>query len=409
MRKSLILLVAMAGSLALTFFLSRHQDSDPTVWITVGIMMLVIYIPFGIPPVGSYIYDRPRTIFWVGFSLIAGGLAAMFGLFFTSAYFGIPSSVTGTDSISVAIMWVMMAGIVLTILPRSIAALKRAEKTEVAPKLSLPAHNEFNGVREAWIAVLTVLRNWAPFARLVGPWIVLLWAAPFVGLHIAAYSNGLAPSVFAMPVGKLDAATELFGERLPLLLASAFALPMALVGWHRYILSDTIPTFGSGAPFGIAIRYLWRLWMISVLFSVLPRLVASNAPDLAGLFGISDKLFVEEFLFWGVLFGIVYMGSSFALVLPAVAVGNRDFLGTDSIRIAKLLGNSFRVGFVLSFLPFALAWWGAVELLDRFGIIGFSLANHSLWLVPTALIFLAFASCATYLSRIYAARLAADH
>jgi hypothetical protein len=66
---------------------------------------------------------------------------------------------------------------------------------------------------------------------------------------------------------------------------------------------------------------------------------------------------------------------------------------------------------VLSLLPFGLAWWGGVELLEHLGMTGprLSLAGYSLWLVPTAMMFLALASCATYLSRIYAARLEEGH
>ena len=400
----------MLGSLALTLFLFRHQNSDPSTRITVGVMMLVIYLPFGVPAVGKFIADRPRTVLWIGVAMIPGGLAAMLGLFFTSAYYGFPRSVTGTDPISMVTMWIMMAGIALTILPRSMAALKRTEKAGAARKIDQPSRKEFSGIDEAWSALQTVVRDWAPFARLAGPWIILLWAVPFIGLHIAAFNSGTALSLLDPPIGKVDTATELLAERLPTIVVSAFAFPIALVNWHRYILSGTLPRIGLSAPLGVTARYLWRLWMIVLLFSILIRLAASNAPDVARLLGTPDKLLVAEILFWGVLCVEVFLGSSFALVLPAVAMGNRNFLGTDSLRVSKPLGNSFRMGFVFSLLPFVLAWWAIAELLDRFAITGprLSLASYSLWLMPTAAMFLALTSCATYLSRIYAARLTAE-
>lgn len=372
--------------------------------------MLIIYIPFAFPAIGTFIFDRPRSVFWAGVALITGGFAAMMAVSFTSAYFNFPVGITGTDPISIATMWIMMAGIALTVLPRSMAALKRTEKAATTPKPAEQVKNIFSGKDEAWVAIRAVTHNWAPFARIFGPWIALLWIAPFVGLHIAAYSNGMASSLFAVPIGKMDVVTELLAERLPLLAVSIFAFPIALVGWHRYLLTSNLPAIGLGVPMGATARYLWRLWMILFLFSILVRLVASNAPDVARLLGTSNTFLVGELLFWGVLGVEVYVGCSFALVLPAVAIENRNFVGTDSVRVSKPLGNSFRVGFVLSLLPFALACLATVQLFQHLEIAGpqLSLAGYSLWLVPTALMFLALASCATYLSRVYAAQIAAD-
>lgn len=397
----------MAAALALTIFLSRHQGADPSTWILVGVVMLIICIPFAVPAVGDFVSDRPRTIFYAGILLIAGGFVGILGIAFAASHFGFTTDATGTDAISSAVVGIALAGSSLMILPRSIGALKRTDQVAPATKQSQPAKG-FSGPDEAWTAIGTVASNWTSFARLFGPWIVLLWLAPFAGLHIVAYSSGLAPNLIAAPVGKMDIAIEILAEGLPLLAASIFAFPIALVGWHRYLRSGVIPTFGLRVPTGDVLRYLWRLWMILLLYSVLARLVASNAPDVAGVLGTSNTLLVAELLFWGAFCLGVYAGSSFALVLPAIADGNRSFTGTDAVRISKPLGHSFRAGFVLSFLPFALAYFGAVELLNRLGISGprLSLASYSLWLVPSALLFLALASCATYLSRVYAAQVA---
>lgn len=407
MGKSLKLLAVMVGSLAFTAFLFRHQDSDPIAWVTVGVVMLIIFIPFAVPSIGTFIAQRPHTVFWVGVAMIVAGFVAMLGVFFVAANFRFPSGVTGTDPISTAMIWIIMAGIALTILPRSMASSRRSQKAAAEPKTNQTAKKEFGGIDEAWSAIRTVVHDWRPFARLVGPWVFVLWAAPFVGLHIFAFSNGATLSLFNAPIGKIDPATKLASEGLPLIAASAFAFPIALVNWHRYILAGSIPKIGLSAPLAVTVRYLWRLWTIVLLFSILVRLVASNAPDVAEIIGSPDKQLVAGVLFWSAFCFEVYLGSSFALVLPAAAMGNRDFLGMDSLRMSKPLGSSFRMGFALSLLPFVLACWFVAGLLDRFAVIGPSstLAGYSLWLMPTALMFLALVSCATYLSRIYAARL----
>jgi len=372
-------------------------------------MMLVVYIPFGVPAVGAFILDRPRSVFWVGIATVVASIAAMFGLIFLAAYFSSSGTiVTGSDPISAALILTMMAGIFLTIIPRSLAAFERTKKSAAAPKPELLLQRSFDGTREAWTAILTVVRNLAPFAQLVGPWIVLLWAVPFIGLRIAAIVHGGALSLAALPAGTIDTATEQLGEHFPARLTSAFAYPIALVGWHRFIHDGTIRTFGFGASIGILARYLWRLWMIVALIGILIALVLLNAPDVARLLGASNRVLVTTLLFWGVLCGGTYVGSSFALVLPAVAAGNRDFLGTDSLRIAKPLGNSFRIGFMASLLPSGLAWYFSADLLDGISPQS-SLASYSLKLVPTALLFLALVSCATYLSRVYIAHQSPEH
>src|SRR4051812_26592923 len=107
----------MLASFAVTMFLFRHQNSDMSSWAAVLLMMFLIYIPFGVPAVGTFIHDRPRAIFWTGIAMIIGGLAAFFVIITLSAFYGFPRGVTGTDPISMVTMWIMMAGIVLAILP----------------------------------------------------------------------------------------------------------------------------------------------------------------------------------------------------------------------------------------------------------------------------------------------------
>jgi len=404
MTKSVKLLAVMLGSLAVTMFLFRHDNSDPTVWSSVVFVALLIYLPFGIPAVRAFIVARPRTVFRTGVGLAVGGFVGIFVLAFTSAFYHVPTKAGASDPISMVVLWAMMGGIALAILPRSMAALKRTETSDGVPQHTQEVHNSYDGVREGWAAIALVVRNWVPFVRLVGPWIVLLWAVPLVGLHIAAILTGTAHGFLDAPVGKVSAATALFAERLPYTLASALAFPIALVAWHRYIITGETRSF---APLCVTARYLWRLWALGLMFSLLARLVATNSPDLAHFLGTTDKRLVSELLYWSLLALGAYRGSAFALVFAAVAMGNRDFTATDSARLTKPLGSSFALGFVFSLLPFGALWWVGIEVVRRDGIMGPSspVSEYALWLLPVAAMFIALASCATYLSRNYVALL----
>ncbi|HEX4158844.1 MAG TPA: hypothetical protein VHY79_10235, partial [Rhizomicrobium sp.] len=202
-------------------------------------------------------------------------------------------------------------------------------------------------------------------------------------------------------VAKVSTATALFAERLPYTVASAIALPIALVAWHRYIITGEARGF---VPYGVTARYLWRLWMLGLILSLVAKLISANAPDLSNFLGTADKQLVTEILYWALLAIGSYRGSSFAFIFPAVAMGERDFTASDSLRLTKPLGSSFGLGFVLSLLPFGTLWWVSVVLFRRAGITGPGSPLYALWLLPLTAMFLALAGCATYLSRAYATR-----
>lgn len=404
MTKSVKLLAVMLGSFAVTMFLFRHDNADPANWVFVLLIMLVIYLSFGVPAVRAFIVARPKAVFRAGVGLALSGFVGIFVLAFTSAFYRIPAGITGKDAVSLAVMGSMMTGIALAVLPRSLAALKRTEQAAPVPVSPRTSENSFDGVREGWAAVIWVMRNGTSFARLIGPWIVLLWVVPLVGLHIAGALTGNAGNFFAAPIGKVSTATVLLAERLPYTVASAIAFPVALVAWHRYIITGAARSF---APFGAIARYLWRLWMLGFMLSLVAKLVSANVPDLSHFLGTADKQLVTEILYWALLIIGGYLGGSVALVLPAVAMGERDFTASDSLRVTKPLGSSFGLGFVLSFLPFGALWWVGIVMLRRIAIMGPSspLTQYALWLLPLAAMFLALASCATYLSRAYNLRL----
>lgn len=407
MTKSLRLLAVMIGAFALTVFLSRHQTHDISIWIAVATMMTVIYIPFAVPAVGTFITIRPRKVFWAGVALVVAGLGGFFIFSFTSSFYGIPNRITGDDAVSIAIMYVVMIGISLTVLPRSIAAQKRLVVATSRLRETRAKQRSVSGIREGWDANVAMVQNIRSFVRIVGPWIVLLWAVPLVGLHLAAYLRGITPTIFALSTVKVDVQTALFGELFPTFGMASIAYPTVLVAWHRFILQGRVPRI-MPLPDVAAMRYLFRLWMIAMLVGIIVGLTASNAPDLTHLLGMSDDMPVAIVILIVAACVLLYIGSQFTLVFPAVAVGNRNFLGAESAYVARRLGPSFPIGFVFSLVPYGLLAWASIETLqyaDLSGpILSTSLGVYAFRLIPQVAVFLALASCATYLSRVYATR-----
>lgn len=406
MSKSLKLLAVMIGAFAFTVFVFRHQPFDVGVWSMVAAMMVIIFIPFAVPPVGTFIADRPRKMFWAGIALTAAGLVGFLVLAVTSAAYGIPRGITGSDPISTATMYVVIAGISLTILPRSLMAQKRLDAATSKPREVQPKPRATSTIGGGWNANVSTVRQFGPFLRIAGPWIVLLWAAPFVGIHLVAYLRGLTPSLFASSSISVDAESVVLGEQLPFLL-TILAYPTVLVAWHRFILERGLPRI-MAMPDRAAMRYLFRLWMIVLFLGIIVTLTVSNAPDLAHLLGMHNDLPAAVAISTVAMGAFVYGGSQFALVLPAIATGDRNFLGAESAYVTRRLGWRYPLGFVISLLPFGLLALASALGIYRSGIseltLSTSLAPYALRLVPQALIFLALLSCATYLSWTYSER-----
>jgi hypothetical protein len=389
MNKTLKTVAIMLGALVLTMFLFRNEHQDPRTWIAVGSMMAIILMAMSIPAIGAFIIERPKAVFRAGIAIAIGGIILPMALL-TDAFPVPPADVS---------VYLVMVGIVLTILPRSIAANRRNQQAMERAKASPePPHaDQFHGDDEGWAANVKTLRRIGAFLRLAGAWIFLAWALPLLGLHLGALASGMTSSIWATPDQALPLEDYLLWVQMPLNLT--LAVPSVLVAWHRYLIENQAPQSILPLPGKAVWRYLWRLWMTTAVVGVVVRLAQLNGPDVAKLLGVNDVVLVTKIIFWAVLCFAAFTGSAFALVLPAVAMGKRDFAATDAMHLAKPLGTPFRLGFLISLLPFACLWW----LLDWFETTALPPAEAQFFhLIPVATIFLALASGATFLSGVYA-------
>jgi hypothetical protein len=375
-------------------------------WVGSLGVMFVIMLPFVFRPIGDIVTARPRTVFWIGVGMILAGLVAVPLIIFTWPGFT-PAHSDGFEPAILGIVYFSIIGAALTQMPRSTAALRRFQRAATTNKSEPQISKEraFRGTREAGLANLATVRDIGPFLRLIGPWVVVLWAAPFVGLRIATHEQ-IVLGVLGADHHSMNRASQLLSERFPFSAAAILAYPFALVTWHRHIIARKAPEAVRGSLVVATLRYLWRLYMMLIVFAVLLGVAASGASDIAHFFNLKSSAAIALALLSLLLLVELFYFSSWSLVFPAVAVGNRDFLGLDSLRLTRPLGNAFRAGLVLSLVPFGLLWGLSLLALTRVGLTGaeMSLADYAPYLAPIAFQFLALASCATYLSRIYVDR-----
>ncbi len=399
MRKSLSIVGALFVAFAVTGFLFRDLFSDPMVVGMTVTLIALISLPFAAPPVARFISAHRRVVFWTGIAMTVGGVGAIFAF----ARVLPPPGGRVFKVVSLALAVIPMAGIGIALMPRSVAASERARArlAERKPQPLRPA--AFSGVKEAWTATATTVGALFPFLRLVGPWVALLWALPYVGVHFALLRSGMIPTFFATPTGAIDPGVEIADGGLPFLFTALIGVPTALVAWHRYVIAARKPRSPLPLPDLATLRYLFRLWMLFILLSLPLRLAASNASDVARLLGISNRAGVALAIYAIGLAAILWLGSSYALVFPAVAEGNRDFLSMDAVRAAKPLGNAFRLGVFLSLLPIGAVAVASAVLNENAGLVGWRLspAQYAFRLIPIAGVFFALANCATYLSLVY--------
>lgn len=395
MNKAVKTAITMVIALAVTAFLFRHDKGFSGSWIAVGLMMGIIFAAMFVPAVGHFIVEKPKMIFWSGVAIAAGGLILPLSWFALSDH--VPAA-GESDPIGSVMAYAMMVGICLAILPRSIAVQRRAQPALERAK-ALPARDTgFSGIGEGWRANIETIRRFVPLLRIAGPWIAIVVAAWLAGRYLdllwPQYSGEFPIRVWT---------------RMLLSISLVIAIPTVLVGWHRYLLEQRVPRFI--LPDWNVLRFLWRLWMIVVLTSVVTQLAVMNTKDVARLARTEDTGLVFVILFWGCLALAVFLGSQFGLVFPAISLGRRDFAGMDSLAMTKPLGIAFRLGFVFSLLPFAglgyVVSWALTRMIisrDFLPQSGGDLPVDFFSFIVLGLFSMALVSCATYLSNVYASQ-----
>jgi hypothetical protein len=235
---------------------------------------------------------------------------------------------------------------------------------------------QFSAVAAFRHGIRSVVENIPAAFAMSWPWLV-------VGglLSIYPYYVILTSSVVAN-----ESSSATFAEVAPALFAILFLVALFMVifasiavNWHRYILRDEWPTGANKLRFDRQVaRYIGNLFLISLavgLLLIIPMIVLTavfgrdRAEPALGEFSLIKTAIagVVSFIAGGVFF-------RYALQLPAVALGRRDYGIGLSARDTG--GNFVQLGLlsVLSWLVNEAAQYGVLALVWASGAIGSNVA-----------------------------------
>ena len=245
------------------------------------------------------------------------------------------------------------------------------------------------GWRDGLAALRAPFENGSASLRILGPWMLLA-------------SGGLI-TIAAWPAERfktqppwLSALMGLTAFILPLI-----AVPTVAVAWHRFIAAATLPRLGIALPGRTAFGYHRRLWLALMAPAFLAGAAARMAPAIAHYLHIANVLALIAVL--ACLAGLagLALASQFALVLPAVAMGDRRVNLMLSAAVTRKLVPSFWLGLLVAIGPFAVLLMILLASWERWTRLELSLALMVLVGGAVSVFLLMVASAAGYLSRVY--------
>ncbi len=250
---------------------------------------------------------------------------------------------------------------------------------DLAAAATRPPQSSGSGAALAADVIGTLRHERMAFVRLLGPWLAIYGLAPLS-----------LPLVMDDDLSRLDALWVLVGAIVWLLI-----LPLAGVIWSRFLLKD----LALGAVPNAA-RALWSwVWRIGLTLSIVSHIEKAE-PYLARLLSVlgeaaspTAKVLLEIV---GGLMLLVWL--TFALVLPARAIGDREMTMSKSIVEITSFRFRFMGGALLLALPSALMGL-AYGLAETPGMTTFAGAGSMS--AFSILQFLTFIAVATLLAETY--------
>jgi len=397
MSKYLRMAIALAVILGFMAFLLRHDPDMPINLGLVALMMIVLTAIFASPRAIAFINGHASVVTGAGIFVIVAALGGPLAFFLS---FGAEPPSNDHSAMAFAAAGIML-GILLITLPRSVkaAAQRLAVAAREKPLAAATATSTYPAMHEAVASMAFVLRHPGIFARIAGPWTAVFVLVPLIAFQVTAYEQGMIKTILEPVHAKPDIPTAI-AVLYATIASRIVAIPTAAVAWHRFVLENRLPRLGIALPDIRAVRYAYRLWIFAFAIGVLNRLLGTNSGDLAREIGPDAAAKAMEAVTWLIGFGAIWLASSFALVLPAVAVDDRQMNRMDAIGAARRLGHSYGLGLVASIAPFLIAAVALEAVLGSVFDNSFSV-QQLLYFGPGILMFMAGASGATYLSRAW--------
>ena len=316
---------------------------------------------------------RRASLFAGGLTIIAGATVLTAAIIFNASF---------NVEIAVSLFCgLLLVGVFLLWLPRmasnvdaAVAAQREVAAVRKTPRTFSPTTEVANGARE-------IASNPTPIIHVVGPWFAVYFTLPLFTLDQGFWRTFIHQSRNA-------ASLFLLGFAL-LMLVQVVVLLAASIQWTRYIATGVEqPWFR--VPGKALWGWSWRLLVFGNIFRTMNvegwlKAHLQNAPVWA-INGLKELA----------LYSILVLASPFALVLPAIALGQAGFAASARARGFGLAGRKYYVGMVLILGPYFLMSW----LLDVAATQAPSLqaADTMLSVVAT---FITVIAAVTYMTRVY--------
>jgi hypothetical protein len=374
---TVFLLVYLAGMV----FLMRHDPQMP--WTMAGVAGVFIFVAIltKLPGLTRWAAANARPVRLLAVALIICGPALIL--------VGVWVSGGDKDSswaIGLAIVLILIGSLVFT-LPRM--HRDQAIAQEMVTGAPAPAVQDASLLDEVRASFVFLLDNWPAFFKVAAPWLLVS-----LGLNIAAVQ------IMRLPKDADGLRPGTFGFLVAYVLVTAFAFPAVAVAWHRFVMGMELPAWGIVPPNKRFWRYFYRLWLFGFVVGTMDKIVGANMPDIARLAGPAAANTIGAALEDAVLLLAVWGAGMYALVLPAVAVDDREVNITVALRMIWPRRLQFATGFLTTVLAFYLLVTALGFLQDGFAD-GHDLPSVALGVISHALILGAVATSATYLSRAY--------
>lgn len=361
-------------------FVALVAAASPAAAVAAALITAAILGVILSPSARQWVLGHSGQVRILGFALLVGGplvlplLAIAAGLYESNA-----GLVTGAGVVLGGL------GAAAVILPTSLASAARDHARVRAVSHHRSGETPVSAVRLALGSFAVLARDALPLLRIFGPWAMLNWI-----VYVAADAA----------IARGGEATDLF----PALLVLAagvwmvlFTWPVLIVAWSRFVIERRYPPGGLALPDRAYLSVLWRGALLIGLLVTASEMAVSQAPMLAQLVGLGDTATVAGLLQAAAFLGGFLLMSSFALVIPARAAGDREMSSAISAACLGRFHGGHVLGLVLILAPFLVLR----ELLQALPPGGGFLLRAGLSLLMVAVNLAAVAAVTTFFARLY--------
>ena len=371
-------LIGMAALVFVAFVLVSTPQSDWAEMAFLTVAVGVLFVGLTVPSIRRVALARKRLFVGAGVATMALGIGVI------PAMLAMPSAASVDLGTGISIT-LLLIGAMAAWLPYMSMNMNRATQAQRGLDATDRATiKEFSPVTEAVAALTDPLDRLRPFARVVGPWLVVFCALPLVVLPL---------NQMAKPHLDKGQAEMLLLILFGAIVVGFLVLILAAIQWTRFIVTGREPSWAA-VPGGALWGWGWRLFIFGSVF----RSAGGIEPWLSQ--HLPQALpWVLHALAEAAVFSLAVMATPFATSLTSVAVNAANRAAQTRGNIYRMTGRKLYLGAALVLAPLFVVSW----LSDTFaGLLEEHVAQVAITYVYLVVLFLTVVAFAGYLARLYA-------